>query len=184
MRERSHRRSRRPPWTTCERPPACDRGPAHACIPGSSSHAPAIAFHATRARRRSSPHPSRASPSCAQASVAELGRQTLCPGRGAGVRRPADRLLTRGVDRDRMCAFVREWTGCAQSPGVDTTAPRTVSRPIAETGPRGSNLDPAQPLRRFEEEHDLQDVRVGETGFEPATARPPAGCATRLRHSP
>src|SRR3954447_12215990 len=26
--------------------------------------------------------------------------------------------------------------------------------------------------------------RVGETGFEPATARPPAGCATRLRHSP
>src|SRR4051794_41926352 len=26
--------------------------------------------------------------------------------------------------------------------------------------------------------------RVGETGFEPATAPPPAGCATRLRHSP
>jgi hypothetical protein len=25
---------------------------------------------------------------------------------------------------------------------------------------------------------------IGETGFEPATARPPAGCATRLRHSP
>lgn len=25
---------------------------------------------------------------------------------------------------------------------------------------------------------------VGETGFEPATARPPAECATRLRHSP
>src|SRR5687768_12211989 len=24
---------------------------------------------------------------------------------------------------------------------------------------------------------------IGETGFEPATARPPAGCATRLRHS-
>src|ERR1017187_4248800 len=31
----------------------------------------------------------------------------------------------------------------------------------------------------------LQDFSlVGETGFEPATARPPAGCATRLRHSP
>ena len=31
----------------------------------------------------------------------------------------------------------------------------------------------------------LQGFRlVGETGFEPATARPPAGCATRLRHSP
>src|SRR3978361_626608 len=26
--------------------------------------------------------------------------------------------------------------------------------------------------------------RIGETGFEPATARPPAGCATSLRHSP
>src|SRR5262249_9534695 len=25
---------------------------------------------------------------------------------------------------------------------------------------------------------------VGETGFEPATTRPPAVCATRLRHSP
>src|SRR5688572_33162653 len=25
---------------------------------------------------------------------------------------------------------------------------------------------------------------IGETGFEPATARPPAGCATGLRHSP
>ena len=25
---------------------------------------------------------------------------------------------------------------------------------------------------------------VGTTGFEPATARPPAGCATRLRHVP
>jgi hypothetical protein len=32
---------------------------------------------------------------------------------------------------------------------------------------------------------DLQAFLViGETGFEPATARPPAGCATRLRHSP
>src|SRR3954470_19114722 len=25
---------------------------------------------------------------------------------------------------------------------------------------------------------------VGATGFEPATFRPPAGCATRLRHAP
>src|SRR5262245_35819442 len=35
--------------------------------------------------------------------------------------------------------------------------------------------------------YGLQDVGfplIGETGFEPATARPPAGCATRLRHSP
>ena len=26
--------------------------------------------------------------------------------------------------------------------------------------------------------------RIGATGFEPATARPPAECATRLRHAP
>src|SRR3954465_1299799 len=26
--------------------------------------------------------------------------------------------------------------------------------------------------------------KVGATGFEPATARPPAECATRLRHAP
>src|ERR1043165_8292560 len=31
---------------------------------------------------------------------------------------------------------------------------------------------------------DSNALEIGETGFEPATARPPAGCATRLRHSP
>jgi hypothetical protein len=29
-----------------------------------------------------------------------------------------------------------------------------------------------------------EELLIGETGFEPATARPPAECATRLRHSP
>src|SRR4051794_31694384 len=32
--------------------------------------------------------------------------------------------------------------------------------------------------------HCPANRQVGETGFEPATARPPAECATRLRHSP
>ena len=63
-------------------------------------------------------------------------------GRGAGVRRRADRLLPRGVDRDWICALPREWTGCAQSPGIDATAPSTVSRPIGEIGPRESNWTP------------------------------------------
>jgi hypothetical protein len=40
-----------------------------------------------------------------------------------------------------------------------------------------ASSDPQPPLAS-------NDLRVGETGFEPATARPPAGCATRLRHSP
>src|SRR3954451_20714972 len=30
----------------------------------------------------------------------------------------------------------------------------------------------------------LDRDEVGATGFEPATFRPPAGCATRLRHAP
>ena len=46
-----------------------------------------------------------------------------------------------------------------------------------------SNL--ALDLRSRDEAQDLNlRSKVGETGFEPATARPPAGCATRLRHSP
>lgn len=41
------------------------------------------------------------------------------------------------------------------------------------------------PVVRPAKSPDLQGFfSIGETGFEPATARPPAGCATRLRHSP
>jgi hypothetical protein len=29
-----------------------------------------------------------------------------------------------------------------------------------------------------------EGLLIGATGFEPATARPPAECATRLRHAP
>ena len=39
-------------------------------------------------------------------------------------------------------------------------------------------------FRRLERTPDSWWSCIGETGFEPATARPPAGCATRLRHSP
>src|ERR1700761_7889650 len=46
--------------------------------------------------------------------------------------------------------------------------------PNPKTGYLAKNHKPA----------NLQAFRIGETGFEPATARPPAGCATRLRHSP
>src|SRR3954468_24979998 len=41
-------------------------------------------------------------------------------------------------------------------------------------GAPGGHLRPCDAIR----------ISIGETGFEPATARPPAGCATRLRHSP
>jgi hypothetical protein len=48
--------------------------------------------------------------------------------------------------------------------------------PITEPNPALSGRP--QPLPASSE------TSIGETGFEPATARPPAGCATRLRHSP
>jgi hypothetical protein len=54
-------------------------------------------------------------------------------------------------------------------------APSTAERPIARANYTASGR-PSPP--------SSYGSSVGETGFEPATARPPAGCATRLRHSP
>ena len=53
-----------------------------------------------------------------------------------------------------------------------------VSRPIIVGRHVGPSTEPTGKMRFAG--YSL----VGETGFEPATARPPAGCATRLRHSP
>ena len=57
-----------------------------------------------------------------------------------------------------------------------------------KSGPRWSPFGPRDRIpedRRPLETLALQRFPcIGETGFEPATARPPAGCATRLRHSP
>jgi site-specific DNA recombinase len=68
-------------------------------------------------------------------------------------------------------------------------APRasiTTSCPATSNGaPRGAVLSKLRtPDRLFPVEGSSFGEMVGETGFEPATARPPAGCATRLRHSP
>jgi hypothetical protein len=48
---------------------------------------------------------------------------------------------------------------------------------VADLGPTGR-----RPIKKNPASAGLSFI--GETGFEPATARPPAGCATRLRHSP
>jgi site-specific DNA recombinase len=59
-----------------------------------------------------------------------------------------------------------------------------------ETAPTGAEADGnAESPDPWLESEDwdvgsISNKMVGETGFEPATARPPAGCATRLRHSP
>src|SRR5581483_9000852 len=52
----------------------------------------------------------------------------------------------------------------------------------------GPHLDPVAhfwtPLKTTKTPRLRGFCAIGETGFEPATARPPAGCATRLRYSP
>ncbi len=59
-----------------------------------------------------------------------------------------------------------------------TTPPGRLALELATAGVRRWPPDDGNPGRK----PGLS--RIGETGFEPATARPPAGCATRLRHSP
>ena len=97
IRRRLHRRprdafsGRRP-----RRPPARDRLPRRSCICESSSGAAAIAFHATRAPRRSYRAPASRSSFRAPASVANLGvgrpLGTTCLGR------PASATVRAGVD--------------------------------------------------------------------------------------
>ncbi len=70
----------------------------------------------------------------------------------------------------------------------DGTSPTAVLTPENEKGaPFGAPLSwgEIETSDRFFSVAGLNFFEmVGETGFEPATARPPAGCATRLRHSP
>jgi site-specific DNA recombinase len=66
----------------------------------------------------------------------------------------------------------------------DATDEPKRSIPVATSAPE--NTEASDPWARSEDLDDgwISNKMVGETGFEPATARPPAGCATRLRHSP
>src|SRR3954469_19006276 len=90
----------------------------------------------------------------------------------------------------RLLHRARSWSPCAVRTGCAQTP-----RSRADTPYTGSPLDrgnwtprvpsaPVKPVSRLMEQRILQGLLIGETGFEPATARPPAGCATRLRHSP
>src|SRR3954454_11362916 len=85
--------------------------------------------------------------------------------RGPGDRRPPDSFGARG----RSClspqlSLTRDW--------------RFHAKQLPTRLERGASLEIEKPLlkRLF--------AGVGATGFEPATARPPAECATRLRHAP
>ena len=66
---------------------------------------------------------------------------------------------------------------------LPSTTPHPAPATVASTLPNAKAPVP----NREREPLDVGSISyemVGETGFEPATARPPAGCATRLRHSP
>jgi hypothetical protein len=71
---------------------------------------------------------------------------------------------------------------CAKRPGATKPAQTTLCRNALELDrlQKCSSNAPFAPRHRELEHRDFQDFRVGETGFEPATARPPAG-AIQLR---
>ena len=83
-------------------------------------------------------------------------------------------------------------TGGAAGVAADDDAPAVVCRPAHREQPgTDENSRPQTPAFQwlspgFAARCKVLNLRlfIGETGFEPATARPPAGCATRLRHSP
>ena len=107
-------------------------------------------------------------------------RHTSVPGRGATARlrelavaeRPGHRC-SEGSTTGRLHGGVR------RSCPVHSRWFRKSSFPV------GSPSIRIEVARRFKIWSLCRDfLRIGETGFEPAAARPPAGCATRLRHSP
>lgn len=109
-----------------------------------------------------------------------FGRASLASSDGSVEREEAPGTLLPEVDRSDRDVRPPPSTG---SPAAQITPPvsaRTpqVSRPVNVRRPE----QPICSSGRYGRFAGLSVV--GETGFEPATARPPAGCATRLRHSP
>jgi Carboxypeptidase Taq (M32) metallopeptidase len=81
----------------------------------------------------------------------------------------------------------------AFAPGLERNvalARATVDRAVVVTGDwrqtRSQPMSKPAAYSTHDARHSILQAfpMIGETGFEPATARPPAGCATRLRHSP
>ena len=88
------------------------------------------------------------------------------------------------------CALMAPWAVNLTSRGrfVGGT-PRKPDRPLAwRSGRHHPAIPSPEPNRALSGRPQplpaSSEASIGETGFEPATARPPAGCATRLRHSP
>ncbi len=82
-------------------------------------------------------------------------------------------------DQDIQHAEIAEPFATLANPSLATTLDHHEQRPHKTRTRGGQNSAVA-----FNGGGSNKAQIVGETGFEPATARPPAGCATRLRHSP
>ena len=92
-----------------------------------------------------------------------------------------DTLQGRRIHRSgvRLPQPRREWRSGATGRAHGRAAHRLAGGDRVRRNSRARGWLGTRKLIRF-----AGDFRIGETGFEPATARPPAGCATRLRHSP
>ena len=82
------------------------------------------------------------------------------------------------------------WLNASYSRRTTSTFACDIARPVSQSSDQvdrpASPPSPANAMLRTPAAFPASfgPRQVGETGFEPATARPPAGCATRLRHSP
>jgi hypothetical protein len=121
------------------------------------------------------------------------GARSRTPSQGAG--EPSGRAAC--PQAVGMRTGVREMGGCGAEGTRDDRDDSTVAdrcraarraarrrdRRLASSGAAGTrSLSPWMGPDRSTS--PCRTLVIGETGFEPATARPPAGCATRLRHSP
>jgi hypothetical protein len=101
---------------------------------------------------------------------------------GADQARPGGSCLAPHPSLSTVRAIGKDKLGAAPA---DTADPRY---PIAEirrtVHRRYKSMPTARSVAQTKTPPERGFPYIGETGFEPATARPPAGCATRLRHSP
>lgn len=100
---------------------------------------------------------------------------------GSGIARPM-RIGTIAMEIAIAAA-----TGCFGCHLPERALPRTepVVHPDTKNPANATPQEHNQTTERLRKALRLRGFScIGETGFEPATARPPAGCATRLRHSP
>ena len=140
-------------------------------------------------------------PSIGHGAPATDDKQSLRSGSGAAgevSRTPRRKRRERCLTTDLLCAAWRSRlsrqrsgeppsineVGEARAPLVEVTLGQRHRRRLGRLIPLG----PREPKRLAPERRKPWRLAglslIGETGFEPATARPPAGCATRLRHSP